>query len=194
MCYLDGGRMSTDNNLAERLLRGIALTRKNYLIVGSDVGGERAASIYTIAGTAKLNGLIPEAYIAAIAEPPRQRSSHQQHRRSTALDLQVRSPARGDALTLMSFRQAPAYISSERIIRAASVSNILKQDGTRLRDGSACKEPCFNFRPTVKWAALSQPAGRPAAPFLMAEAASGSEQWESRLTQHVSNPACPMAG
>jgi transposase len=64
--YLDDGRLSVDNNLAERLLRGIAVTRKNYLFVGSDAGGERAAVIYTIAETAKLNGLDPEAYIAAI--------------------------------------------------------------------------------------------------------------------------------
>ena len=62
--YLDDGRLSIDNNLAERLLRGIAVTRKNYLFVGSDAGGERAAIIYTIAETAKLNGLDPEAYIA----------------------------------------------------------------------------------------------------------------------------------
>ncbi|MBP0496572.1 transposase domain-containing protein [Pararoseomonas indoligenes] len=55
-----------DNNLAERLLRGIAVTRKNYPFVGSDAGGERAAVIYTIAETAKLNGLAPEAYIAAV--------------------------------------------------------------------------------------------------------------------------------
>ncbi len=56
------------NNLAERTLRGIAVTRKNYLFVGSDAGGQRAAIIYTIAETAKLNGLDPEAYIAAILD------------------------------------------------------------------------------------------------------------------------------
>ena len=46
----------------------IAVTRKNYLFVGSDAGGQRAAVIYTIAETAKLNGLDPEAYIAAILD------------------------------------------------------------------------------------------------------------------------------
>src|SRR5918997_1377875 len=55
-----------DNNLSERQLRGIAVTRKNFLFVGSDAGGQRAAIIYTIAETAKLNGLNPEAYIAAV--------------------------------------------------------------------------------------------------------------------------------
>ncbi len=63
--HVEDGRLSIDNNLAERLLRGIAVTRKNYLFLGSDAGGERAAIIYTIAETAKLNGLDPEAYIAA---------------------------------------------------------------------------------------------------------------------------------
>jgi transposase len=66
--YLEDGRLSIDNNLAERQLRGIALTRKNYLFVGSDAGGQRAAIIYTVAETAKLNGLHPEAYIAAILD------------------------------------------------------------------------------------------------------------------------------
>jgi transposase len=55
--YVEGGRLSIDNNLSERLLRGIAVTRKNFLFVGSDEGGQRAAIIHTIAETAKLNGL-----------------------------------------------------------------------------------------------------------------------------------------
>ena len=66
--YVEDGRLSIDNNLAERQLRGIAVTRKNFLFLGSDTGGERAAIIYTVAETAKLNGLDPEAYIAAILD------------------------------------------------------------------------------------------------------------------------------
>jgi transposase len=66
--YLEDGRLSIDNNLAERQLRGIALTRKNFLFLGSDTGGERAAIIYTVAETAKLNGLDPQAYIAAVID------------------------------------------------------------------------------------------------------------------------------
>ena len=66
--HLEDGRLSIDNNLAERQLRGIALTRKNFLFVGSDAGGQRAAIVYTIAETAKLNGLDPEAYIAAVLD------------------------------------------------------------------------------------------------------------------------------
>ena len=50
--YIDDGRLSIDNNLAERLLRGIAVTRKNFLFLGSDSGGDRAAILYTVIETA----------------------------------------------------------------------------------------------------------------------------------------------
>ncbi|MCG7364302.1 IS66 family transposase [Roseomonas sp. ACRSG] len=66
--YLENGRLSIDNNLSERLLRGIAVTRKDFLFVGSDAGGERAAIIYTVAETAKVNGLNPGAYIASVLD------------------------------------------------------------------------------------------------------------------------------
>jgi transposase len=61
--YLDNGVIEIDNNAAERALRSVALGRKNYLFAGSDAGGERAAAIYSLTGTAKLNGLDPEAYL-----------------------------------------------------------------------------------------------------------------------------------
>jgi hypothetical protein len=61
--YVDDGRIEIDNNAAERALRTIALGRKNYLFAGSDAGGERAAAIYSLIGTAKFNGLDPEAYL-----------------------------------------------------------------------------------------------------------------------------------
>jgi transposase len=66
--YIEDGRLSIDNNLSERLLRGIAITRKNFLFVGSDRGGDRAAAIYTIVESAKLNGLDPEAYLATVLD------------------------------------------------------------------------------------------------------------------------------
>ena len=51
--------LSIDNNLSERLLRGVAITRKNFMFVGSDRGGDRAAIFYTLIESAKLNGLAP---------------------------------------------------------------------------------------------------------------------------------------
>jgi transposase len=47
-------------------LRVVALGRKNYLFAGSDRGGERAASIYSLVGSAKLNGMDPEAYLREV--------------------------------------------------------------------------------------------------------------------------------
>jgi hypothetical protein len=61
--FIDDGRVEIDNNAAERALRCVALGRKNFLFAGSDAGGERAAAIYSLIGTAKLNGLDPEAYL-----------------------------------------------------------------------------------------------------------------------------------
>ena len=64
--YGDDGRLEIDNNAAERALRAVALGRKNYLFAGSDSGGQRAATIYSLIGTAKLNGLDPEAYLREV--------------------------------------------------------------------------------------------------------------------------------
>jgi transposase len=64
--YCDDGRLEIDNNAAERALRVVALGRKNYLFAGSDTGGERAASIYSLIGSAKLNGLDPEKYLREV--------------------------------------------------------------------------------------------------------------------------------
>ena len=64
--YCDDGRLEIDNNAAERGLRAVVLGRKNYLFAGSDAGGERAAAIYGLIGTAKLNGLNPEAYLREV--------------------------------------------------------------------------------------------------------------------------------
>ena len=64
--YCDDGQIEIDNNAAERALRAVALGRKNYLFAGSDRGGERAAAIYSLLGSAKLNGLDPEAYLTHV--------------------------------------------------------------------------------------------------------------------------------
>ena len=72
--YLDDGRIELDNMIAERALRPVAVGRRNYLFAGSDNGGERGAVIYSLIGSAKLNGLDPEAYLryvlSNIAEHP----------------------------------------------------------------------------------------------------------------------------
>jgi transposase len=66
--YVDDGELEIDNNAAERALRPVALGRKNYLFAGSDAGGERAAAMYSLIGTAKLNGIDPEAYLRHVLE------------------------------------------------------------------------------------------------------------------------------
>lgn len=66
--YVDDGELEIDNNAAERALRAVALGRKNYLFAGSDAGGERAAAMYSLIGTAKLNGVDPEAYLRHVLE------------------------------------------------------------------------------------------------------------------------------
>jgi transposase len=66
--YSDDGHIEIDNNPAERALRAVALGRKNYLFAGSDSGGERAAATYSLIGTAKLNGLDPEAYLREVLQ------------------------------------------------------------------------------------------------------------------------------
>src|SRR5260370_969740 len=69
MRFCDDGHLEIDNNAAERSLRAVVLGRKNYLFHGSDAGGERAAAIYGLIGTAKLNGLNPEAYLRELLSP-----------------------------------------------------------------------------------------------------------------------------
>ena len=64
--FLDDGRICLSNNAAERALRAIALGRRAWLFVGSDRGGERAAAIYTLIATAKLNDINPLAWLADV--------------------------------------------------------------------------------------------------------------------------------
>jgi transposase len=75
--YTTDGRLDICNNAAERAIRPLTLGRKNWLFAGADSGGERAATIYTIIQTARLNGLDPEAYlrnlITRIADHPAKR-------------------------------------------------------------------------------------------------------------------------
>src|SRR6266852_6116699 len=72
--FLDDGRICLSNNAAERALRGIALGRRSWLFAGSDRGGQRAAAMYSLIATAKLNEVDPQAWLAdvlaRIAEHP----------------------------------------------------------------------------------------------------------------------------
>ncbi len=75
--FLDHGRICISNNAAERALRGIALERRSWLFCGSDRGGQRAAVMYSLIVTAKMNGVDPQAWLAdiltRIADHPAQR-------------------------------------------------------------------------------------------------------------------------
>jgi transposase len=68
MRYLDDGRIEIGNSAAEMALRGVVLGRKNYLFCGSDAGGQAAAAIYSLIGTAKLNHIDPESYLQHVLE------------------------------------------------------------------------------------------------------------------------------
>jgi hypothetical protein len=75
--FLEDGRICLTNNAAERALRSLALGRKSWLFAGSDRGGDRAAVMYTMIGSAKLNDIDPQAWLAdvlqRIAEHPAQK-------------------------------------------------------------------------------------------------------------------------
>ena len=64
--FLEDGRICLSNNTAERTLRGIALGRKSWLFCGSDRGGQRAAAMYSLIVTAKLNDVDPRAWLADV--------------------------------------------------------------------------------------------------------------------------------
>ena len=64
--FLDDGRLCLSNNAAERAVRGIAVGRRNWTFCGSDSGGQRAAVMYTLIETAKLNGVDPRAWLADV--------------------------------------------------------------------------------------------------------------------------------
>ena len=66
LAYTGDGRLEIDNNLAENALRGIAVGRKNWMFAGADCGGERAAAMYSLLETAKLNGVNPQHWLADV--------------------------------------------------------------------------------------------------------------------------------
>ncbi len=68
VCCCTDGWAEIDNLIADRALRGVALGRRNFLFVGSESGGERAAAMYSLIGSARLNVLHTEAYLGFVLE------------------------------------------------------------------------------------------------------------------------------
>jgi transposase len=66
--YCSDGQAEIDNLIAERALRGVAIGRRNFLFAGADSGGERATAMYSLIGSARLNGIDPEAYLHHVIE------------------------------------------------------------------------------------------------------------------------------
>jgi transposase len=64
--FLDDGRVCLTNNAAERALRGVAVGRRNWTFAGSDAGGHRAAAVYTLIETCKMNEVDPQAWLADV--------------------------------------------------------------------------------------------------------------------------------
>ena len=91
--FLDDGRVCLSNNAAERALRCVPLGRKAWLFCGSDRGGQRAAILYTLIQTARLNAVDPQAWLAdvlaRIADHPRHPA-----RRTAAVELDASDPGR----------------------------------------------------------------------------------------------------
>jgi transposase len=87
--FLTDGRVCLSNNAAERVLRGIALGRKSWLFCGSDRGGQRAAAMYSLIVTAKMNGVDPQAWLADILA---RIAAHPVHRLDELLPWNWRPP------------------------------------------------------------------------------------------------------
>jgi hypothetical protein len=66
--YIDDGDLDIDNNLAERVLRTVAIGRKNWMFAGSDAGAERAAAMYSLVATCKLRHIDPFAYLRDVLD------------------------------------------------------------------------------------------------------------------------------
>ena len=77
--FLDDGRICLSNNAAERAVRGIAVGRRNWTFCGSDEGGRRAAVMYTLIETAKLNGADPKAWLADVLARIADHPAHRLH-------------------------------------------------------------------------------------------------------------------
>jgi len=92
--FLEDGRVCMSNNAAERSLRGVALGRKSWLFCGSDRGGQRAAAMYGLIVTCKMNGVDPQAWLADVLA---RIAGHPVHRLDELLPWNWRPQHRADA-------------------------------------------------------------------------------------------------
>jgi transposase len=88
--FLEDGRVCMSNNAAERSLRGVALGRKSWLFCGSDRGGQRAAAMYSLIVTCKMNGVDPQAWLADVLA---RIAGHPAHRLDELLPWNWKAPA-----------------------------------------------------------------------------------------------------
>jgi transposase len=111
--YVDDGLLEIDNSAAERALRAVAIGRKNYLFLGSDSGGQRAASLYSLIGTAMLCGLDPVFYLRTVlATIP---DHHQSQPGTAALEHHQLTPTRFLTSCLDPHNRCPLILSAHRV-------------------------------------------------------------------------------
>ena len=128
--FLDDGRICLSNNAAERALSGIALGRKSWLFAGSDRGGQRAAAMYSLIVTAKLNDVDPQAWLADVLA---RIAEHPAHRIDELLPWNWRpraAPRQSGGLIL-------AAIAA--VFTIGYVANILGEDEDWLHELSSCQ-------------------------------------------------------
>jgi hypothetical protein len=140
--YTTDGRLAIDNNVAERAIRGIALTRKNFLFLGSDEGGRRAAIFYTVIASAKLNEIDPEAYMANVID--RMAKGHPIYRLAELLPWNWKATRAVTPFehTCKAWTEQPQRFRLSPIHHRAGLNNaalafepiILLEEGHRLRD------------------------------------------------------------
>jgi len=110
---IDDGRIEVDNMIAERALRPVAIGRRNYLFAGSDQGGRRAAVLYSLIGTARLNGLDPGG-LPALRAGSHRRASRQADRGVAAMEHRRKARPRTTAsrIDLPEEQQASPFLIS----------------------------------------------------------------------------------
>lgn len=109
--FLENGHIEIDNNVVERSIRPLALTRKNALFAGSDTGAEHWAVIASLIETCKLMGVEPYGYLADVITRIVDSRPQQPPRRAPALDLSHHAQSQGRGLrTSLTLLQTPVLV------------------------------------------------------------------------------------